>query len=283
MGRRHPGPVPRTGAMDPLTAIRKIEEYLNKLREGFGGHPAPHAATHLQGGTDALATPTTPATIDPNLGASVGTATMYALANVRPAIDLKLTTKGDSLTKSATSYVREAVGADNTIHVAQASEATGRFWRTVAQVLGILLTAKGDIVTRDATTVVRKAVGSTNGMPLTVDATEADGLRYGPKVLRPAQITADPNDYAPGACNILFLSSDADRIITGAVAGTHDGQSLQIWNVGAFAIILAHANGGSAAANQFACHGGADVTINPGFSATLTYDLTAARWRAREE
>lgn len=102
-------------------------------------------------------------------------------------------------------------------------------------------------------------------------------------VVRPAQITASQNDYAPGTATVLFLNSDADWSITGLVAATLDGWVLTIWNNGAFILTLITEDLASVAANRFSGQGGADVTINPGFSATLTYDSTAARWRAREE
>ena len=101
--------------------------------------------------------------------------------------------------------------------------------------------------------------------------------------LRPAQITANQNNYAPGVCTALFLTTDAAWTITGLVAGLVDGETREIWNVGTEDITLAHENAGSAAANRFACQGGADIVLPGGFKASLSCDLTAARWRVVAE
>lgn len=64
MGRRHPPPEPILAGLDWPRAARLIQDYLRHLKDGFSGDPFPHQETHLVGGTDALATPGTPTTID---------------------------------------------------------------------------------------------------------------------------------------------------------------------------------------------------------------------------
>jgi len=98
---------------------------LEKVTQGF---PQLHQRTHLQGGSDAFPDPGTPQTIDPNLGASAGTATNYARADGRAAIDLKLTTKGDLLTRTSSAYVRQGIGAPGDVLTADPAEATGMKW-----------------------------------------------------------------------------------------------------------------------------------------------------------
>jgi hypothetical protein len=98
-------------------------------------------------------------------------------------------------------------------------------------------------------------------------------------------LTATQNDYAPaGIQNTQFLLLDPDAAwsITGIIApdGTYreDGKVLIVCNVdAALSITLNNENAGSAAANRLAL--GADVTLGPGQSTMLIYDLTAARWR----
>lgn len=256
-----------------------IDQALDRIESVTQGHPQLHQETHLQGGLDPHPAPGTPTTLDPNLAGAVGTGTTYALEDHRHPLDLKLTTKGDSLTRDASGYAREAVGANETLHVADSAQTTGRRWATLVSLLGAILTTKGDILIRNTTTVARKGVGA-NGLPLVADSADGDGLRYGPKVLRPAQITASQNDYAPGQCSILFLNSDAAWNITGLVAGTVDGEDRMVVNNGAFDITLKHENVASAAANRFTGQGSADVSLKGGFMARLVYDLTATRWRA---
>lgn len=108
-----------------------------------------------------------------------------------------------------------------------------------------------------------------------------------PSVLRPAQITVDQHNYAPGLLHhgtTLFLDADADRTITGLNASSVlDGAIIHIVNISAFTITLLDANFGSATVNRFFGQGSADVTMKPGFAATLIYDKVASGWRAREE
>lgn len=95
----------------------------------------------------------------------------------------------------------------------------------------------------------------------------------------PAQLTANQNDYDPGAGTIVRVSSDASRDITGVVAGV-SGQRRQWVNVGAQNVVLKHANGGSAAANQFLNATAADITLAPNEAADTWYDATSTVWRA---
>jgi hypothetical protein len=98
-------------------------------------------------------------------------------------------------------------------------------------------------------------------------------------VVSPAQITADQNNYGPGGlgtANVLRLSSDAARSITGvtAVAG---GSLLMIVNAGLFGITLVNESASSSASNRFAI--GSDMTIAPGRGTHIWYDAAASRWR----
>lgn len=68
-----------------------------------------------------------PATLDPNAAAAAGAeADSWASASHIHALNLLLTTKGDLLTRDASAYVREAVGADGTFAIADSTATTGR-------------------------------------------------------------------------------------------------------------------------------------------------------------
>lgn len=95
----------------------------------------------------------------------------------------------------------------------------------------------------------------------------------------PAQITADQNDYALGSGDILRVSSDAARSITGVVAGTEAEARLLI-NVGSFAITLKHESSSSTAANRLVVPWAGDYVLSAaGGAALLVYDATSSRWR----
>ena len=101
-------------------------------------------------------------------------------------------------------------------------------------------------------------------------------------VVTPAQITANQNNYAIGTANVLRLSSDAARNITGIVNGgspTEDGRELLIINVGAQDIVLTNEDAASTAINRIITGTGASVTLATLASARLIYDVTSARWR----
>lgn len=97
--------------------------------------------------------------------------------------------------------------------------------------------------------------------------------------LTPAQITANQNDYSPtghATANVLRLSSDASRDITG-LAGGAAGRAVILVNVGAQPIVLKSASSSSTAANRFALSG--DYTLAADTAAWLLYDATSSRWR----
>lgn len=105
-----------------------------------------------------------------------------------------------------------------------------------------------------------------------------------PVVLRPAQVTANQNDYNPGTLGpdrtTLFVSTDASRNFTGLLAtGIADGVTLTWINNGAQDEVLQNLNAGSAAANQFLCPGGVDFTLTANQSVLIVRDATAAVWR----
>jgi hypothetical protein len=95
----------------------------------------------------------------------------------------------------------------------------------------------------------------------------------------PAQITSNQNNYSTLGYDVLRLSTDASREITGFANGLR-GKMLIINNVGSFNIVLKHQNASSTASNRMILgNAGVDVTILPNDSVTLLYDTTDSRWR----
>ena len=104
-----------------------------------------------------------------------------------------------------------------------------------------------------------------------------------PVIVTPSSLSASQNDYAPGVCDILRLSSSTAVDLTGLVAGTVDGAMRLVINTnasGGAAITLRHESASSAAANRFRSATNADVILlADGGSVTLTYSTAISRWR----
>lgn len=103
-------------------------------------------------------------------------------------------------------------------------------------------------------------------------------------VLRPAQVTADQNDYSPGTLGqvktTVFSNTDASRNFTGILAtGAVDGTELVWINNGAQNEVLQNENAGSAAGNRLICPGAADLTLAATEAVMVVRDATATRWR----
>lgn len=100
----------------------------------------------------------------------------------------------------------------------------------------------------------------------------------------PAQITADQNNYNPGAGGWYYrLDSDASRNITGLSVGQTNGYPCEIWNVGSNNIVLVHQSASSSTANRFINATGADITLASGEMAFLRWftleNSSSGGWR----
>lgn len=99
------------------------------------------------------------------------------------------------------------------------------------------------------------------------------------KILSPSTISGNVNNYAPAGidtCNVLRISTDASRNITGIAMGPNP-RVLPVFNVGGFDAVLKNNDSGSSDANKFAI--GADVTLGANESALLFYDSVSERIR----
>lgn len=93
----------------------------------------------------------------------------------------------------------------------------------------------------------------------------------------PAQIVTNQNDYDPGLSEVLRLSTDAARTITG-ISGGVKGRYLQIINVGNFNITLSYEDASSSAANRFITPSAESTVLYPRASVRLYYDGVSLRW-----
>ena len=101
-------------------------------------------------------------------------------------------------------------------------------------------------------------------------------------VLTPPQLTANTNNYNPtdmAIAQILRLSTDAARDLTGIVTDSAVDRWLALFNVGNFNLVLKHNSVNSLAVYRFGCPNGADLTLNSGDSVWLWYDHRAGNWR----
>lgn len=94
----------------------------------------------------------------------------------------------------------------------------------------------------------------------------------------PAQITSNQNNYSIGEYEVLRLSSDTSRNITGFSGGVK-GRSLTIINVGSNEISLVQQSVLSSASNRIVSSLVGDILIRPNQVLRLYYDSTTQRWR----
>lgn len=100
-------------------------------------------------------------------------------------------------------------------------------------------------------------------------------------VISPAQLVANTDNWNPtglATANVIRVSTDASRNLTGIVAPAVDGTLILLINVGTNNLVLVH-DATSTAANRFFCAGAGNQTVNEGDAVWLWYDGTTDRWR----
>lgn len=106
------------------------------------------------------------------------------------------------------------------------------------------------------------------------------GLARTNTVTSPAEITADTNNYEPGAGDIFRLTADGAYNLTGIVARA-SGEAVLLINVGAtHDITIKHASDDSTDVNRILVPWEGDYVMSAKGGATLlVYDDTTDRWR----
>lgn len=99
-------------------------------------------------------------------------------------------------------------------------------------------------------------------------------------VTTPAEITANTNNYDPGAGDVFRLTADAARNITGVVARAN-GDAILLINVDSTdAITIKHDSSDSTDVNRILVPWEGDYVLSAkGGAALLLYDGTTDRWR----
>lgn len=124
--RRYPPELPEISAQDWPQARGPVHRLLKWVSQSlYNSIPAPHQATHLVGGSDALQAPGTPLSVDVNQAASIGVGPSLAREDHRHAVVTPLTTKGDLLVFNGSAYARLAAGTDYRYLVALAAASAG--------------------------------------------------------------------------------------------------------------------------------------------------------------
>jgi hypothetical protein len=140
--------------------------------------------------------------------------------------------------------------------------------------------AKGDLAVGTGANNAAKLTVGANGKQIYADSGESTGLRWGPDVISPSQITSDQDDYAPtGWADAQIVRLDGDngiRAITSMAAG-YSGEIKQLINVGSYPIYFPGQHPDGTAANRI--DASTDFILFPKLSARIMYDGTSSRWR----
>ncbi len=251
-GRRNPEPCPPLQRMPFAQVAGAIERAINAQRDSFDSIPAPHATTHSFGESDELT----------EFGSEFLLLTDEPLL---PNARVLVISGGLGSTDAGDTYT--IIIADNGVTNAKlrdsaARSVIGRSAATAGDPADIVAGADGDVLQRAGGILVFAP------SPVTPST-----------VTTPAQITSTQNNYALATAEIVRLSTDAARDMTGIVAAS-DGTQRLLVNVGANDLTLKHQNAGSSAANRFFCQGAADIILNASLAADIFYDATSAFWRA---
>lgn len=108
-----------------------------------------------------------------------------------------------------------------------------------------------------------------------------NGADYVAPVAVASSLSANANDWAPGAADVVYVSASSAVTITGLDASAVDGATVLLVNVHSTNnVTLAHESSSSQAANRFrSAYGTNYVLYADGGSAVLVYHAASSRWR----
>jgi hypothetical protein len=282
-------PVPALGRLEFKRAVAEIEDYFRKIRDALSAYdPDISPVVVGENPSDGAVNIGSSATIATDETVS-GTVTLYVVddsitdAKLRDSAGFSVigkATTGSGETADIVAGTDTVLGRVGSGNLAFAQVATGQIAADAVTYAKIQNVTASRVLGR----------GSAGGSGDVEELTPTSGIAVSstslvavPVVLRPAQITADQNDYSPGTLGTdrttVFVSTDASRNITGILAtGIADGVTLTWINSGTQSVMLQNANGGSVAANQLICPSG-DLTLAANAAALIVRDATASRWR----
>ena len=139
--------------------------------------------------------------------------------------------------------------------------------------------AKGDLAVGTASDTASKLTVGTDGAQIFADSAQSTGLRWGPSVISPSQITSDQDNYSPtgwAKCQVARISGDNGfRAIT-SLSATFDGDIKTLINIGSYPVYFPGEHPDGTAANRINTH--EDFILLPKKSMQIIYDGTLSRW-----
>lgn len=143
----------------------------------------------------------------------------------------------------------------------------------------VIFDAKGDLPVGTGADAAQKLTVGTNGQTLYADSDQTVGLRWGPSIITPSQITADQDNYNPtgwAKAQIVRVSGDNGLRAITSFASTFPGDRKTLINVGSNAIYIPGEHPDGTAGNRVTVEH--DYILLPNKSLDLIYDGTTSRW-----
>jgi len=128
---------------------------------------------------------------------------------------------------------------------------------------------------------ISTSAGITGGTSINAASSLGTQGKFTLGLVTPTQITANTNNWNPGAYSFIRLDSDGAYDITGMVADTGEGRAdiRIIVNIVAGSQTFKHLDGSSDASRQFVSTTGSDIVLAQNELLFCIYDDTDSKWR----